>query len=209
MKWAFHTELSKTQPSHYSHYTTSTAEVASTFFEQVVSADLEKHLSEKERMLLLHNKLLGDMSTIFRQVACFNFELELHTKIREEGIVSKEDMADLLSKHMKTYLGPVFDVTHDDGYFYVYWSHIRNFFYVYTYAYGQLISRALFEKWKQDPSYSKKIEQFLKAGRSMSPKDIFKSIGINTSDPAFFSAGLKGIEDDISTLEKLAKKLNK
>ena len=39
----------------------------------------------------------------------------------------------------------------------------------------------------------------------MSPKDIFKSIGININK-AFFEKGLKAIEHDIDTLEKLAKK---
>ena len=99
------------------------------------------------------------------------------------------------------------DVGEDDGYTFVTWSHLRYFFYVYSYAYGQLISRALFEKWKTDKSYAKKIEQFLSAGRSMSPENIFKSIGIDTSDPDFFESGLKSIENDIKKLEKLALKV--
>ena len=106
---------------------------------------------------------------------------------------------------MKSYLGDAVEVTDDDGYFFVNWSHIRRFFYVYSYAYGQIISKALFANWKKDPAYSKKIEQFLKAGRSMSPEDIFKSIGIDISKPEFFEAGLKSIEEDIKKLEKLTK----
>src|SRR3989344_2096216 len=204
MGHAFHTEMSKRQPSRYRDYTTATAEVASTFFEQVVSEEVEKLLSKKEQIIMLHNKILGDVSTIFRQVAFFNFELDLHEKIRKEGQVSKEDMAKIMSKHLKSYLGDAVEVTDDDGYFYVYLSHIRRFFYVYSYAYGQLISRALYEKWKQDYSYAKKIKQFLSAGGSMSPEDIFKSIGIDTSKSGFFEAGLKGVEKDINRLEKLA-----
>jgi len=203
MGHAFHTELSKSQPIHYQGYTTSTAETASTFFEQVLDLELEKELTDKERVVLLHNKIMGDMSTIFRQIAFFNFELELHNKIRKEGEVSKEEIAKLMSKHLKSYLGDAFEITEEDGYFFVYLSHMRRFFYVYSYAYGQLISRALFEKWKEDKSFSKKIEQFLRAGGSMSPKDIFKSIGIDTSDPEFFRTGLKSIEKDIDRLEKL------
>jgi oligoendopeptidase F len=111
-----------------------------------------------------------------------------------------------MAKHLKSYMGPVVDVSDDDGYFYVYWSHIRRFFYVYSYAYGQLISKALYEKWKEDSSYADKIKQFLRAGESMSPEDIFKSIGIDTSKLGFFEAGLKSIEKDIARLEKLAGK---
>ena len=205
MGHAIHTELSKSQPSRYRDYTIATAEVASTLFEQVVSEEIEKLLTKKEQIILLHNKILGDISTIFRQVACFNFELELHENIRRDGQVSKENIAKLMSKHLKSYLGEAVEVTDDDGYFYVYWSHIRRFFYVYTYAYGKIISRALYEKWKQDHSYAKKIEQFLRAGGSMSPEDIFKMIGIDTSKPAFFETGLKSVDKDIAKLERLSK----
>lgn len=206
MGHAIHTELSKKQPPQYRHYSTATAEVASTFFEQLVNDELEAQLSNKEKVVLLHNKIMGDISTIFRQVACFNFELELHNTIREKGQISKAEMAKLMNKHFSSYIGPSVALSEDDGYFFVTWSHIRRFFYVYSYAYGQIVSRALFEKWKKDHSYINKIDQFLSAGRSMSPKDIFKKIGIDTSDPKFFEAGLKAIDEDIKKLERLAKK---
>ncbi len=209
MGHAFHTELSKAQGPLYSEYSTAVAEVASTFFEQVVAEELEKELSAEENITLLHSRLLGDMATIFRQIAFFNFEVELHKRIRSEGQISKEELAKLMNKHLISYLGEAFEAEEDDGYFFVQISHIRRFFYVYSYAYGQLISRALFENWKADHSYTGKIEKFLKAGGSMSPKDIFKSIGINTADPKFFEAGLKGIERDIDKLEKLSKTLQK
>jgi oligoendopeptidase F len=206
MGHAIHTELSKTQPPRYRDYSMSVAEVASTFFEQVVTSELENYLSEDEKLVLLHNKIKGDVQTIFRQVACFNFEADLHSNIRDKGQVPKEDIAKLLSKHMKSYMGDSVDVTDDDGYGFVGWSHIRRFFYVYTYAYGQLISRALFENWKKDPSYEKKIYQFLSSGSSMSPEDIFKKIGIDVKDKTFFESGLKSIESDIVRLEKMVLK---
>lgn len=206
MGHAIHTEFSNKQPARYRHYSTATAEVASTFFECIAGELIEQNLSERERIVFLHNKILGDVMTIFRQIACFNFELELHERIRKEGQLSKEAMAQLLAKHLRSYLGDAVTVTDDDGYFFAYWSHIRNFFYVYTYAFGQIVSRALFEKWKADKSYAKKIDQFLNAGGSMTPEDIFASIGINVRDPKFFLEGLKGIEKDLDRLEKMAKK---
>lgn len=209
MGHAIHTELTKALPPRYSHYSMSTAEVASTFFEQATTAEIEKQLTEKENLILLHNKILGDIATIFRQVACFNFELELHKQIREKGEISNGDMATLMSKHLKSYVGDAVEVTQDDGYQFVSWGHIRNFFYVYSYAYGLLISRALYENWEKDKSYSKKIEQFLSAGRSMSPEDIFKKIGINVTDPSFFESGLKSIEKDILKLERLEQRIHK
>ncbi len=205
MGHAVHTELSKSQPAWYQSYSTSTAEVASTFFEQVTLSEIEKQLTDDEKVILLHNQLMGDVSTIFRQIACFNFELELHNRIRAEGQLSKNEMAKLLRKHLESYLGDAFELKDDDGYSFVAWSHIRRFFYVYSYAYGQLISRALFENWKKDKTYADKIEQFLSLGGSMSPEDIFKKVGINVKDPKFFESGLKSIEKDIERLEKLTK----
>lgn len=205
MGHSIHSQMSKSQPLRYQQYTTATAEVASTFFEQTIQESVEKHLSQKEQIVMLHNKIMGDITTIFRQVACFNFELELHNEIRKHGQVSAEDIAKLMRKHIKSYVGNAVDVNEEDGYFFVYWSHIRNFFYVYSYAYGQIISKSMYEKWKEDPKFASKIKQFLMAGGSASPEDIFKSIGIDTSKTSFFEAGLKGIERDMDLLEKLTR----
>jgi oligoendopeptidase F len=184
----------------------STAEVASTFFEQAVLSEMEDQFTDEEKIILLHNRILGDITTIHRQIACFNFELELHQRIRNEGQLSKEDMAKLMKKHLQSYLGEAFDITDDDGFFFVTWSHIRRFFYVYSYAFGQIVIRSLFENWKKDPAYETKIREFLSLGGSMSPEDIFKKVGIDTSDPKFFESGLKSIEKDIDRLEKLVSK---
>lgn len=203
MGHAFHYEASKHQAPLYRVYSTAVAEVASTFFEQAAAAALEEKLSPRERIILLHNKIKSDIMTIFAQIALFNFELALHKRIRREGQLSKEEIAKLMSEHLRSYMGEICDVTDDDGYFFVRLAHIRWHFYVYSYAFGQLVSRALFEKWKEDKSYAKKIAQFLSAGGSMSPKDIFKSIGVDTTDPKFFLSGLKAIEKDIDRLERL------
>jgi len=202
---AFHSELSKSQSPIYQDYTISVAEVASTLFENFVFDELFETLSEKEKIIALHNQINDDVSTIFRQIACFNFEYELHKKIRTEGAVSKEEIAKLMNKHMSAYLGPVFKMQENDGYFFVNWSHIRNFFYVYSYAFGQIISKALYAEYKKDRKFLLKIEEFLKAGGSTSPETIFKNIGIDVRDPSFFESGLRSIEEDIKRLEKLIK----
>ncbi len=208
MGHAIHAELDNHLSPLYQGHSLATAEVASMFFEQFVGLELQKYLSDEEKFIHLHRSLSEDIHAIFCQIACFNFELELHTRIRTEGQVSKEVMAQLMQKHLQAYCGDAFTITEDDGYSFVTWPHIRYFFYTYTYAYGGLVSRVLFENWKQDHAYIHKVEQFLSAGRSMNPKDIFKSIGI-TTNKAFFEAGLKGIEADIIKLEKLAKKMKK
>ena len=166
-------------------------------------------LPKKDRIIMLHKEIAKDISTIFLQIACFNFENELHLRIRKEGELAAADMAALMRKHMGAYAGPVVTMTEKDGYSFVNWSHIRNMFYVYTYAYGQLVSKSLFARWKKDASFAIKIRQFLKAGSSDTPENIFKSIGIDVKDPAFFEDGLKEIERSIEELERLTTRKKK
>lgn len=203
MGHAIHTEFSKKPAPLYQNYTISVAEVASTFFENIASEEIYKNLSKQDKIFLLYDRVADSVSTIFRQIACFNFELSLHEEMKAKGALTTKDISDLHNKHMHAYLGPVFKMKESDGYFFEAWSHIRNFFYVYSYAYGELISKALFRKCKKDPSFHAKVDQFLEAGCSMSPEDIFKSIGVDTSKTEFFKEGLKAIEEDIVELEKL------
>jgi len=203
MGHAIHTERSKEQRSIYQHYSTAVAETASTFFESLVFDAMFDKLSDGEKTIALHDKIQEDMQTIFRQISFFNFELGLHRLIREEGYASKKMIAELLNKHMKQYLGPIVKLKENDGYFFVAVSHFRRFFYVYSYAYGQLISKELVNCLKEDERFVDKIDQFLRAGGSETPEHIFKNIGIDTMQKGFFSKGLTSIERDIVQLETL------
>ena len=202
MGHAIHSEFSKSQPAIYEGYSTSTAEVASTLFESFLFYDRFEKMTKEEKIIALHDKIQDDVSTIFRQVACFNFEEEMHKTIKEKGNMPKEEFASVMNKHMKSYIGKV-EFAEKDGYFFVGWSHLRYFFYVYSYAFGQIVSKALYKKYQEDKTYIEKIKKFLSAGGSMSPEDIFKSIGIDLTKPDFFKKGIETIEEDIELLKKL------
>ncbi len=204
MGHSVHTELSMEHPVvFYRNYTISTAEVASTLFESFLFYNELEKMSEKEQTIALHDNIEDAVSTIFRQISLFNFEVEMHTLLREKGSMSTEDLRDLMLKHNKAGFGDMFDFIPEDGLAFVSWPHIRYFFYVYTYAMGSLTSRAIYAKYKKDPSYMEKITTFMSLGGSMSPEDIFKSIGVDIRKPDFFLDGLRGIEADIERLEKL------
>ena len=205
MGHSFHTVLSRGQGPMYADYSTSLAETASTLFENIALEAIFDSLPKKEQIVILHNKIGQDISTIFRQIACFNFEKDLHDAVRTTGYVTKETLADLHNKNMSAYLGSKVKLEKDDGYFFVTWSHIRRFFYVYSYAYGLLVSKALLRRYKADPSFWKSIEKFLSSGGSDSPENILKSIGIDLYKPDFFMEGIREIEEDIDRLEKLTR----
>ncbi|HEY9480828.1 MAG TPA: M3 family oligoendopeptidase [Candidatus Paceibacterota bacterium] len=206
MGHAIHTDLAtESQTPLYQGYSIAAAEVASTLFESFVFDAVFETLSDDEKIVALHKRLNDDISTIFRQVACFNFETEFHEILRAKGGLSSAEIASLMNKHMAAYLGPAVEMRPEDGNFFVYWSHIRQFFYVYSYAFGQLISSALYARYKKDKAFLTEIEKFLRAGSSASPEDIFKSIGIDVTKPSFWQEGLKQIEKNIEQLEHLTK----
>ncbi len=206
MGHAIHTERSKQQAPLYQGYSTATAETASTLFENLVFAALLEKLNEKERIMALHAKLNDDIASIMRQIAFFNYERALHETIRREGSMTEAEMAALMRTHLASYLGKKVRVSDDDGYSFVYISHFRMFFYVYTYAYGSLVSNVLSTHWKADNRFIESIDRFLSAGGSASPETIFKQIGVDTSDSSFFKDGLAVLDGLVRELERLVKK---
>lgn len=207
MGHAVHFERSKVQPPRYQEATTTTAETASTLFEHLTFERVFETLSPKQQVIALHDKIQSDVATIFRQIACFNFELDMHRHVRERGAIDMDTIRALHNRHMQRYLGNHFSLTPDDGNFAIFWPHLRKYFYVYTYAYGALVSRAIAERWKQDASYAEQIDRFLSAGASASPEAIFADIGIDVRDPQFFVEGLNSINRDIGRLEKLVEQV--
>lgn len=206
MGHAIHTELSEAQAPLYQGYSTAVAEVASTFFEQVIFYNMLETLSDQEKIIALHDRISQDIATTYRQIAFFNFELELHKTIRAKGAMSKEEIAALLNKHTAEYLGSKFKLTEEDGYYFVGLSHIRNFFYVYSYAFGCLISRAIYQQYSKNKSILPKIKQLLSAGGAKSPEQIFSDINVDITKPEFWDNGFLAIKNDIERLEQLMAK---
>lgn len=187
----------------------STAEVASTFMEDFVLDELGKEADEELRLALIMKKLNDDVSTIFRQVACYCFEQELHATFRKKGFVPLDEIGTIFLKHMKSYMGPTIEQSPGSQNWWVYWSHIREFFYVYSYSSGLLISKALQRMVRADKANVAKVKQFLSAGMSDSPQNTFLKIGIDIRKKAFWETGLAETADLLKQAQTLAKKLKK
>jgi oligoendopeptidase F len=187
----------------------STAEVASTFMEDFVLQEILKRADDELRLSIMMMKLNDDMSTVFRQVACYSFEQELHREFGQKGYLSKEEIGKLFRKHMAAYMGDAVEQSKSSENWWVYWSHIRSFFYVYSYASGLLISKSLQHSVKEDPAFVLKVKRFLSAGLSDSPKNIFRDLGIDIADKGFWEKGLDEVESLLQETERLARKLRK
>lgn len=205
MGHALHTEVAKSQPAHYQEYSLTTAETASTLFEGLLFDAVMAQASESDKAALLHNKLIGDISTVQRQIAFHNFELEMHTTVREQGAITHNELNLMMQKHLKSYCGPGVDINETDGHSYIYVGHFRYNFYVYTYVFGILMSSIMAEKFTADNAYASNIHKFLSAGGSDNVANIFKSIGLNTKKIETFEYGLSKMENEIKLLQKLTK----
>jgi oligoendopeptidase F len=205
MGHAIHGERSKAQPPRYQGHSITTAETASTLFENLLFQALLEQADEKTKLELLHDKLAQNTATMQRQIAFFNCELEIHETIYREGAMTNQELARCMSKHLKRYLGSGVSVQPADGYSYVYVPHLRFGFYVYTYCFGLLMSTAMANRYANDPQYITEIDTFLSLGESATVADIFKTIGIDTKKPTVFKDALAGYRADVAAFAKLVK----
>ncbi|NMB69598.1 M3 family oligoendopeptidase [candidate division WWE3 bacterium] len=201
--------IRKSQSAFYFDTPLSTAEVASTFMEDFVLEELEKTASDELKLAILIKRLDEDVSTIMRQVACYKFEQDLHNAFAQQGYVVKDEISKLFQKNMADYMGEGVSMDAGSENWWVYWSHIRSFFYVYSYASGLLISRSLQHKYKEDHSFMNHIKEFLSAGTSDSPYNIFMKMGIDIKDGKFWFDGLNQVSENLSKAKNLATKLGK
>ncbi|MNK60067.1 Oligoendopeptidase F, plasmid [compost metagenome] len=189
-------------PFNY-HPITPLAETASTFGEIVLS----NHLLAQEkdpavRLQLLANRLEDAIGTIFRQVMYTRWELNAHAR-RAEGVVSAEEFSDLwMTEHHKFY-GDAVRMLESDRWG---WSSIPHIvlyrFYCYSYAFGQLLVYALYQHYRdQGPDFVPKLLDVLRAGGSAPPQEILTGVGVDITDPGFWSKGLKLVEGMLSEFE--------
>ena len=186
-----------------------TAEVASTFCEDFVIDELLTDADDEMKLVMMINQLEDKVATIFRQIAAYNFEKELHEEFRKKGYLPGKEIGELFNKHMKSYMGDAVSFDEDSGRGWIYWSHFRSSFYVFAYAMALLVSQYAKKQLTNDPSYLMKINEFYETGSSKSPDMIFKSLGIQVNNDKQWMEGINQVRELLKQTTKLAKKLGK
>ncbi len=185
------------------------AETASTFFEDFILDEISETLTDDEKLAMMVFRLDTAINTVFRQIACYKFELDLHKNLREKGFLSKEELGQIFLKNMSEYCGPAVEMAEGTANWWLHWSHIRSFFYVYSYAFGHLVSKYMQNLVRQDKNNIEKIKEFLAAGSSKSPKEILADIDIDINSREFWQNGIDQIQQMLVDTESYAKKLGK
>jgi oligoendopeptidase F len=180
------------------------AETASIFGEGLVFERLLAGATPEERRGLLAGKIEDGLNTVVRQIAFHRFETRFHAA-RLEGELAPDEIAALFLEVMSESLGPA--VTLNEGYEH-YWAYVSHFvhspFYVYAYAFGDLLVRGLMEARRADPEgFAPLYEQLLAGGGAKTYVEALAPFGLNPREKAFWAAGMKQLERLVDEFEAL------
>ena len=201
---AIHAMLASHHTAFTFHSSLPLAETASTFGEMMLT---EKLLSEEKdesvRRDILFKQMDDAFATILRQIYFALFEREAHEMAQKNASVDELSAAYLAN--LKEQFGDAVEVSDDFKWEWVSIPHIYHTpFYVYAYAFGQLLVFALYEQYKAEgESFKPKYLKILSAGGSEAPAKILAEAGVNIRDPKFWQGGFDVLSRMVDELEKL------
>jgi oligoendopeptidase F len=181
------------------------AETASTFGEMMLVDRLLAHETDPEvRRDMLFRQVDDNYATIMRQSFFALFEKQAHEMVQNNASV--DELAAAYLENLKTQFGDAVDVAEEFKWEWVSIPHIFHTpFYVYAYAFGQLLVLSLYKQFKAEgESFKPRYLQILAAGGSESPESVLTRAGIDMHSAAFWQGGFDVLNGLVDELEKLA-----
>ena len=201
---AIHSMLASEHTLFTFHASLPLAETASTFGEMML---LERLLAEEEdeqvRRDLLFRQLDDAYATIMRQAYFALFEREAHEMIQKG--VSVDELAKVYMENLSEQFGESVELSDEFRWEWVSIPHIYGTpFYVYAYAFGQLLVLALYKQYQEEgESFKPRYLDILSAGGSDAPAEILMRAGIDVYSRDFWQGGFDVIEGMIAQLEEI------
>jgi len=180
------------------------AETASTFGEMMlVDRLLDEESDPNARRDLLFRQVDDAYATIMRQAYFALFEMQAHEMIAKGATI--DELAEAYQKNLKDQFGTALELSDEFRWEWVSIPHIYHVpFYVYAYAFGQLLVLSLYKQYKSEgESFKPRYMQILSAGGSESPAVILSNAGINIADPSFWQGGFDVIAEMVEQLSRL------
>jgi oligoendopeptidase F len=208
MGHGLHAYLAREQGIFHQTTPLTLAETASVFGETVTFGRLLDATDDPAaRLALLAESLEGQIATVFRQVAMNRFEDRVHTQRRDAGELSVEQFNEAWTETQAAMLGDSVEIT--DGYR-TWWSYVPHFMgtpgYVYAYAYGQLLALSVYRAYEErGEAFVPRYLELLAAGGSRSPEELGAIVGLDLTDPGFWSGGLEIVAEQLEAAEAAGK----
>lgn len=199
---AVHSMLAAHHTALTQHSSLPLAETASTFGEMlVIDRLLAENGDASVRRAILFNQVDDAYATIMRQAYFALFEREAHTMIQNGASV--DEVSELYLDNLKDQFGDSLELSDDFRHEWVAIPHIYSTpFYVYAYAFGQLLVLALYQQYRlEGDSFKPRYLEILSAGGSDAPARILERAGVDINDEAFWQGGFDVVKRLIEELE--------
>lgn len=180
------------------------AETASTFGEMMlVDKLLKTETDESVRRDLLFRQVDDAYATIQRQVFFALFERQAHEMI-DKG-ASVDELASAYLENLKKQFGDSVEISDEFRWEWVSIPHIYEVpFYVYAYAFGQLLVFSLYKQYKAEgEAFKPRYLKILSTGGSMAPVKLLAEAGIDIHQASFWQGGFDVIRDLVDQLAAL------
>ncbi len=201
---AIHSMLSAKHSLFTFHSSLPLAETASTFCEMLLTDTLlAAETDPAVRRDLLFKQMDDAYATIMRQAFLAMFEVKAHDLIQHNA--SPDELCRAYFDNLKEQFGDALELSDEFQWEWVSIPHIHHTpFYVYAYAFGQLLVLALYQQFKAEGSaFKPKYIKILSAGGSEAPARILSEAGIDIRSAKFWQGGfdiLDRLEKDLENL---------
>jgi oligoendopeptidase F len=201
---AIHAMMAEHHTLFTQHACLPLAETASTFGEMLlVDKLLKEETDESVRRDLLFRQMDDSYATIQRQVYFALFEKQAHDMVMQNASV--DDLAAAYLDNLKEQFGDSIELNEEFKWEWVAIPHIYNVpFYVYAYAFGQLLVLSLYREYKlQGEAFKPRFRRILSTGGSEAPVKLLKHAGVDISKASFWQGGFDVLDDLVKQLESI------
>ena len=201
---AIHSMLAAHHSVFTFHSSLPLAETASTFGEMMlVDRLLAEEKDESVRRDMLFRQVDDSYATIMRQTFFALFEKQAHEMIAQNASV--EELSAAYLENLKEQFGDAVEVSDEFKWEWVSIPHIYHTpFYVYAYAFGQLLVLSLYKQYKAEgEAFKPRYLKILSAGGSQAPEKILAEAGIDIRSEKFWQGGFDVITQLVDELERM------
>lgn len=183
------------------------AETASVFSEMILNERLLRENSDPSVRRDILARILDDAyATVMRQSFLALFEKEAHAAV--DNAATPDKISTIYFENLRTQFGDAVELHEDFKWEWLVISHFFHVpFYVYAYSFGQLLTLALYQRYREEgdkfkPNYLK----ILAYGGSAGPAKVLGETGIDINSSSFWQGGFDVIKGFVDQLEEMEEK---